>query len=408
MLRLSNAQARRVALAAQGVGRFGRDRDVTMRGVQRVIDDVAQFQIDSVNVMVRAHLMPLFSRLGAYEPALLTRAGYLPDSRSAARPQRLFEYWGHAASLIDVRLYPALRFRMADARPWAFIKELVNAHPDAPDELLDVIRERGPSTPRDLDAAPAQKERGWWNWSSTKTLLEWLFHTGRIAVVRRNSAFERVFDVPERVLPRECFEAPPLGRAEAHVELARRAARALGVATASSLADYFRTAPAETRAAIAALEARGELIPVAVEGVPAPAWLWRDAARPRRIEASALISPFDSLAFDRGRLRTLFGVDYTIGLYTPKDQREHGYYVYLFVLDDAIVARADLKADRAAGALRVQSAWLEPGHDAGSVAAALAAELRRTADWLGLTDVAVSRVGDLIPALARALHRSAP
>jgi len=397
-LRLTNAQCRRIALAAQGIGRFDRDRDVNMRQVQRVIDGVAQFQIDSVNVMVRAHQMPLFTRLGAYDPDLLARAAY-------AKPQRLFEYWGHAASLIDVHLYPALRFRMADARPWAFIQELVDAHPAAPDELLSVIRQRGPSTPRDLDSAPTQKERGWWNWSSTKTLLEWLFHTGRIAVVRRNSAFERVFDVPERVIPKAVFEAPPLSKADAHVALVRRAAQALGVATAPSLADYFRTSPADTRAAIATLEAAGELVPVTAEGAPGPVWLWHDAARPRRIEASCLVSPFDSLAFERRRLATLFGVDYTIGLYTPKEQRTHGYYVYLFVLDDAIVARTDLKADRQSGILRVQSAWLEPAaeHQRRRVADALAGELRRVAGWQNLTDVAVAKAGDLSGDLARAL-----
>jgi len=369
-----------------------------MRQVQGVIDDVAQFQIDSVNVVVRAHQMPLFTRLGAYDPKLLTRAAY-------ERPQRLFEYWGHAASLIDVKLYPALRFRMADARPWAFIKELVDAHPTAPDELLDVIRERGPSSPRELDTAPTQKERGWWNWSSTKTLLEWLFHTGRVAVVRRNSAFERVFDVSERVIPKAYFDAPPLDVQDAHVALVRRAAQALGVATAHSLADYFRTSPAETRQAIATLEASGELIPATADGAPAPVWLWHAAARPRRIEACCLVSPFDSLAFERRRLKTLFGVDYTIGLYTPKEQRTHGYYVYLFVLDENIVARTDLKADRAAGVLRVQSAWLEqPAEPQRTrVAEALAGELRRLAAWQGLTDVVAAKVGDLHRDLVRAL-----
>lgn len=405
-MRVSAAAARRIALAAQGIGQFDRDRSlatnggtgVTMRQVQRVIDDVAQFQIDSVNVMVRAHQMPLFTRLGAYDPALLTRAAY-------QRPQRLFEYWGHAASLIDARLYPALRFRMRDARPWAFIDELVAAHPDAPDRLLDVIRARGPSTPRDLSQDETPKGRGWWNWSSTKTLLEWLFHTGQVAVVRRNSAFERVFDLPERVLPAAYFDAPPLSSEDAHIELVRRAARSLGIATARSLADYFRTSPTPTRRAIDVLEATGELIPVETDGAPAPTWLWHEARRPRRIETAALVSPFDSLVFERRRLLALFGVDYTIGLYTPKDQRTHGYYVYLFVLDDQIVARADLKADRQAGVLRAQSAWLEPPaqHQRQRVAESLAGELRRAAGWLGLTDIAVANRGDLSESLARAV-----
>ena len=389
-LRLSNAQARRVALAAQGIGQACRDGPVTMRRVQGVIDSIGQFQIDSVNVLARAHLMPLFSRLGVYDTALLTRA-------TSQTPRRLFEYWGHAASLIDVNLYPALRFRMADAHPWASIREIVDQHPDAPNDLVDAIRQRGPSTARDLNTDTAPKGRGWWNWSSTKTLLEWLFHAGQVAVVRRNNAFERVFDLPERVLPAAVAQAPPLSRPDAHVVLVRRAAAALGVATARSLADYFRTSTAETRLAIDTLVDAGELIPVTVDDSPAPTWMWHQARRPRSISAAALVSPFDSVAFERRRLAGLFGVDYTIGLYTPAAQRTHGYYVYLFILDDAIVARTDLKADRQAGVLRVQSAWLE---DAAApqrvrVATELVAELRRLAQWLGLANIAVTGVGDL-------------
>jgi len=505
-VRLTNAQARRIALAAQGIGRVDRDRPVTMRQVQSVVDGIGQFQIDSVNVLVRAHLMPLFSRLGRYDTALLTRA-------ASQAPRRLFEYWGHAASLIDVCLYPALRFRMATAHPWASIREIVDVHPDAPDALLDAIRQRGPSTARDLNTDTTPKGRGWWNWSSTKTLLEWLFHAGRIAVVRRNNAFERVFDLPEQVLPPELAQAPPLARQDAHVVLVRRAAKALGVATARGLADYFRTSTSETLQAIGELEDAGELVPTTVDGTPGRAWLWHEARRPKAIEAATLISPFDSLAFERvfdlpervlpeavgqspplaradahivlvrraaqalgvatarslgdyfrtsttetrkaidalaatgellpakvdgasaqawlwhearrpravntatlvspfdsvaferRRLAGLFGVDYTIGLYTPAAQRTHGYYVYLFILDDAIVARTDLKADRQAGVLRVQSAWLEDAavHHRDRVARALVGELYRLARWLALKDIAVTGAGDLSADVGRAL-----
>jgi len=400
VVRLTSAQARRVALAAQGVGQFERDHDrpPTMRQVQGVIDDVAQFQIDSVNVLARAHLTPLFSRLGAYDTALLTRA-------ATKRPQRLFEYWGHAASLIDINLYPALRFRMADAHPWATINDILDAHPTATDDLLAIIEQRGPSTARDLNTDVIPKQRGWWNWSSTKTLLEWLFHSGRIAVVRRNNAFERVFDLPERVLPSPILQTPALSREDAHLMLIQRAAQALGVATARSLADYFRTSLAETKRAIDTLTADGELIPATVDGYPVPYWLWHEARRPRSIDTATLVSPFDSLVFERQRLAQLFGADYTIGLYTPAEQRTHGYYVYLFVLDDAITARTDLKADRQAGVLRVQSAWLEPGATSQrlEVADNLAAELRRLAGWLGLTDIAVVPKGDLSHDLGAAL-----
>jgi len=353
--------------------------------------------MDSVNVLARAHFTPLFTRLGAYDPALLIRA--------SQKPQRLFEYWGHAASLIDIDLYPALHWRMLQAHPWASIRDIVADHPEAVDDLLDAIRQNGPSTARDLQTETTPKQRGWWNWSSTKTLTEWLFYAGRIAVVRRNNAFERVFDLPERVLPTEVVQTLPLSLEDAHVALVRRAARALGVATARSLAEYFRTTLPRTKQAIDVLAATEELLPVTVEGTREPAWLWHEARRPRSVDAAALFSPFDSLAFDRRRLATLFGVDYTIGLYTPAEQRTHGYYVYLFVLDDAICARTDLKADRQASVLRVQSSWLEEPAEPrrAAVAQGLADELKRLASWLGMADIAVAPVGNLNPDLSRAL-----
>jgi len=397
-VRLTAGQARRIALAAQGIGVADRDQLVTMRQMQQVINAVAQFQIDSVNVMVRAQLMPSFARLGAYDVSLLTRA-------STQRPQRLFEYWGHAASLIDIDLYPALRFRMADAHPWAGVRELVTNHPGAADDLIEAIRERGPSTASELNPDTLPRGRGWWNWSDTKTLLEWLFHTGRVTVVRRNNSFERVFDLTERVLP-AAVQSPPLDRRQAHVTLARRAMRALGVATARSVAEYFRTNLAETKQVIAVLADAGEIVSAAVTGIAEPVWLWAKARRPRTMAACALVSPFDSLAFDRRRLLELFGIDYRIGLYTPATQRTRGYYAYLFVLDDSFAARVDLKADRQAGVLRVQGAWLEEGVTTqhSRVGAELGAELRRLAQWLGLTDVTVEPVGDLSANVAQSLR----
>ena len=397
---LTAGQARRVALVAQGIGVVDRERPVTMRQIQQVIDAVAQFQIDSVNVMVRAQLMPAFARLGAYDVSLLARAG-------TQRPQRLFEYWGHAASLIDIDLYPALRFRMAEAHPWAGVRELVAKNPGVGDELVEVIRQRGPSTASELNPDTLPRERGWWNWSDTKTLLEWLFHIGRVTVVRRNNSFERVFDLTERVLPAAAVQAPQLDRGQAHVVLARRAMQALGVATARSVAEYFRTNLAETKQAMTLLSDAGEIIPTDVTGANEPMWLWAQARRPRAVAACALVSPFDSLAFDRRRLRELFGVDYTIGLYTPVTQRTRGYYAYLFVLDDSFAARVDLKADRQAGVLRVQGAWLEPGVTTQHyrVSTELVAELHRLAQWQGLQDITVEPVGDLSAELALSLKR---
>ena len=394
--RLNAAQARRIALAAQGFGRRASSQPVTMRQVQRVIDEVAQFQIDSVNVAVRAHYMPLFSRLGPYDRGLLDRAGN-------TAPRRLFEFWGHAASLIDVRLQPALRFRM-DAhatRPWSAMERIQREQPQLLEKVLRQVAERGPLTARQVEHEQERTPGGWWNWSDVKSALEWLFWVGELTSAGRNAQFERCYDLPERVLPAAVAGAPTPTVGEARTELVRRAARALGVATEVGIADYFRTAADGTRGAIAALVGTGELEPVEVPGWSRPAYLWHAAARPRRITVDALVSPFDSLVFERRRLLELFGVHYRIGLYTPQAERVHGYYVYLFVMDDRVAARVDLKADRKAAALLVQSAWLEDGAPEAETAARLAAQLRRMADWLALADVTVAGAGTLAPALAR-------
>ena len=369
---------------------------MTMRHVQGVLDRVAQFQIDSVNVAVRAHYMPLFARLGPYDRALLERAGNVA-------PRRVFEFWGHAASLIDVNLQPALRFRMAEHadRPWQAMTRIRAQQPELLPKVLDQVAERGPLTAREIEHEQERTPGGWWNWSDVKSALEWLFYTGQLTSAGRNSQFERRYDLPERVLPPAVVAAPTLSGVEARLELVRRAARALGVASASCLADYFRTDRAGTAKAVAALVASGELEPVGVRGWNRATYLWHEAARPRKVVVDALVSPFDSLVFERRRLLELFGIHYRIGLYTPVEQRVHGYYVYLFVMDAAIAARVDLKADRAASTLRVQAAWLEPDAPEEETAARLAGELRRMADWLGLADVLVQPVGTLSATLAR-------
>ncbi len=380
-------------LAAQGFGSPRRTdgSPPSVRRLQQVVDRVGHFQIDTVNVAVRAQYMPLFARLGPYDKTMLDRV-------AGTAPRRLFEYWVHnAVSHIDIRLYPAFRHRMADqaARPWGWLNELG----DGRDDLLDKIREQvagdGPLTARQIEH-PDDRERGvWWNWSQAKVGLEWLLAIGELTVAGRNSQFERLYDLPERVIPSGVLAAGDLDAAEGTRALLRRSAAALGVATERHLAGYFRLSPARARPGIAELVEAGELAPVTVRGWEQPAYLWTGARLPRRITVDALVSPFDSLVSDRQRLLDLFGVDYRIEIYVPAAKRVWGYYVYLFVMDDRIAARVDLKADRKAGALLVQAAWLEGDAPEGQTASRLAAALGSMADWLGLTSVVVKPTGSL-------------
>jgi hypothetical protein len=409
--KLSPAQARRVALAAQGFALPRPSRPMGIRDVQAAATRLGQFQIDSVNVVTRAHYLPLFSRFGPYHPGLLERAAYQP-------PRRLFEYWGHAASLIDVQLQPLLRFRMqAGYRDvWSSVERAAQQQPQLVERVLQEVARRGPVSARQLEHEEVRDRSSWgWNWSSVKTVLEWLFYAGEVTSARRNSQFERVYDLPERVLPRAVLERPTPTPEESVRGLVRRAASALGVATELSLRDYFRTRPEMTRRAIAELVDTGELVPVTVAAARAPAgpgklhYLWHQARQPRRVQARALVAPFDSLVFERARLEQLFGFFYRIEIYVPQAQRVHGYYVYPFLLGDRFVARVDLKADRSSGVLRVQAAWQEPeqGLSPAEVAAELAAELGTMAAWLGLGAVDVLPRGDLAPALRAAVAASA-
>jgi uncharacterized protein YcaQ len=393
---LSKAEARRIALAAQGLGAPKRERPLTMRDVQAAASRLAQFQIDSINIVTRAHFMPLFSRLGPYDQGLLERAAYQP-------PRRLFEYWGHAASLIDVSLQPLLRFRMQPGfrDVWAGVERVAKQNPDLVRFVRDEVAARGPISARDLEIAEERDRSNWgWNWSRVKTALEWLFYVGEVTSARRNSQFERVYDLPERVIPHSVLATPTPTPQESVTGLIRRAARALGIASESCLRDYFRTRLAMTRQAIGTLVESGELIPVLVEGAGSRPWyLWHQARMPRRIAARALLSPFDSMIFERARLERLFDFAYRIEIYVPGPKRVHGYYVYPFLLDEKFVARVDLKADRADSVLRVNAAWIEPGFDSWDVATELASELKMMAEWLSLQAVEVLPRGDLAPAL---------
>ncbi len=392
-----------MALAAQGFGAPVRDRPVGIRDLQRTVDRVGQFQIDSINVVTRAQFMPLFSRLGPYPTALLDRAAHRP-------PRRLFEYWGHAASLIDVNLQPLLRFRMgAGAHLWDGVDRVARENPDLVAFVRAEVAARGPVSARQLESEENRDRSSWgWNWSAVKTVLEWLFYVGEVTSAYRNSQFERVYDLPERVLPAAVLAAPTPSPGDAVRGLVRVAARALGVASEFCLRDYFRTRPDATRQAVHELVESGELVPVLVDGwANRPTYLWHEARHPRRVAARALLSPFDSMIFERARLERLFGFTYRIEIYVPEPKRVYGYYVYPFLLAEDFAARVDLKADRARGVLRVASAWLEPGHEPGDVAVELAGELKRMAEWQGLSAVQVLPRGDLAGVLASMMDGSA-
>jgi hypothetical protein len=398
---LSLAQARRIALAAQGFADPPPRGAPTMRHLRRVLDRIGLIQLDSVNVLRRAQYLPLFSRLGPYPVELLDRAAY-------RRPRALFEYWGHEASLLPVALHPAMRWRMARAADfaWKGVRRLAAERADLVKWVREEVAQRGPVTAAEIEQdLPRRRGDNWgWNWSDVKTALEWLFWTGEVTAASRNGAWARVYDLPERVLPPDVLAAPELTEPEACRRLVAIAAAALGVAAPAELRDYFRLPVAGFRSAVEALVEAGELVPVVVEGWRQPAWRHRDARLPRRIGGAGLLSPFDPLVWERSRTERLFGFRYRIEIYVPAGQRVYGYYVLPFRLGDRLVARVDLKSDRQAGVLRVPAAWREPAAPDPDPADALAAELWRLAGWLGLDGVAPPERGDLAGPLSAALR----
>ncbi|MGI5215526.1 winged helix-turn-helix domain-containing protein [Plantactinospora sp. CA-290183] len=396
---LSPAQARRVALAAQGFADPAPGGPPTRRHLRRVLDRIGLLQMDSVNVLQRAHYLPLYSRLGPYPTALLDTAAY-------RQPRDLVEYWGHEASLIPVELHPSLRWRMAGAHTdaWGGMRRIAVEQPALVARVLDEVRANGPLTAAEIEHDAPRETGNWgWNWSAVKRACEFLFWAGELTVATRNTSFARVYDVPERVLPPEVLAAPTPAAPDAYRRLVGIAARALGVAAEPELRDYFRLPVTAARVAVAELVEAGELVPVEVRGWRLPAYLHRDARLPRWIRASTLVSPFDPLIWERARTERLFGFSYRIEIYVPAPQRVYGYYVLPFLLDDRFVARVDLKADRRAGVLQVPAAWAEPGTDPARTAPALAAELHRLAGWLGLGAVAPPLRGDLAGPLGTAL-----
>jgi uncharacterized protein len=370
-----------------------------------LIERLGLLQLDSVNVFLRAHYMPVFSRLGPYDMAVLDRlTGHTPGRLN----RQLVEYWAHEASLVPIETHRLLRWRMDELTgAWGSMQRIVQEQPELVAEILKLVADSGPIRAGDTDfERPDPRPGHMWNWHDGKVALEHLFYTGQVMAARRIN-FERLYDLPERVLSESARLAPSPSREAAQRDLMRISATALGVATEPDLGDYFRLPRLDSKRSVAELVATGELLETEVRGWNAPAYLWHRAPRPRPIRGRALLSPFDPLIWFRPRALRLFDFHYRIEIYVPAPKRVYGYYVLPFLLDDALVARVDLKSDRQAGVLLVQGAFaeVEPAYpDLDRVAAELAAELAVTASWLGLdSGVEVRPNGDLAPALAAAV-----
>lgn len=399
---VSPALARRIALAAQGFGRPLPDAPGT-RQVAAVIDRLGLLQIDSVNVFERSHYLPAFSRVGDYDKGIL-------DRLTMGRRGRMLEYWAHQASFVPRELWPLFEFRREEYRQsgseWGgWLVE----NRELADWLRAELAANGPMRASDIEHDANERRGPWWGWSDVKRTLEWMFRVGEVVCVERRR-FERIYALPEQALAPELLDTPP-SEADAVRELVQRAAAALGIATEADLADYWRMKRTQVRDAIRDLEEGGVLIPVAVPGWsvggrPAPTWLHRDARRPRRLETAAVLSPFDPVVWFRPRTERLFDFHYRIEIYTPEPDRKFGYYSLPVLIDDDVVGRVDLKSDRKAGVLRVQSAWTELGAP-DETAARLVPVLQRAAAWQGLDGIEVAGRGDLAPALRSELRSSA-
>ena len=390
---LSAAEARRIALGAQGFADKRPTGRVDRRHLRRVLDRMGLIQIDSVNVLVRSQELPLFARLGPHPRTLI-------DDASA--DGELFEYWVHEASHVPSEHHHLYRWRMRSPHRWGAFRRLLADRHEFVEQVYDHVAEHGPIVAGDLKQRVGKKGT-WWDYDDGKIALEALFHEGRLGARRRSNDFARLYDVVERMVPSHILERPTPPERDARKELLVLAAKHHGVATLVELADYHRQGNPPVRPLIPELVEEGRLIEVDVEGWSQPGYLHPDAVTPRRITARALLSPFDPVVWNRDRAEQLFGFRYRIEIYVPPPKRQYGYYVLPFLLGDELVARVDLKADRANGTLLVQSAWGEPGIPEAEVAAELAAELALLAEWLGLERVQVVGPGDLGPALNRAV-----
>lgn len=393
-------EARRIALHAQGFNDPRPTGRVDRRHFRRVIDRVGLVQIDSVNVLTRSHELPFLARLGPYpRPAL---ADWLWGSGE------MFEYWGHEASLLPVASHPLLRWRMREDHAWGGMVRVAAKRPDLVAQVREAVAERGPVTLAELDHLGDAIKRGkaapgsMWNWSDAKKAVELLFWNGEVSAIRNPASFGRHYVLPQRVVPPDVLAASAPPDDEAMKLLLLEAAHSHGVGSARCLADYHRLNIVTSRRLLAELVADGALRQVRVEGWRQPAFLHPDATLPRWVRASALLSPFDSLIWERARVEALFGFRYRIEIYVPAAKRVHGYYVLPFLHDGRLVARVDLKADRQAGVLRVQAAYAEPTFDPDRSLGALVERLQELARFLDLGDVAVNGRGDLVPTLLRA------
>lgn len=391
---MSLTEARRVFLAAQGFFK-PRPAKVGVPAIRGALARTGMLQIDSVNVVVRAHYMPLFSRLGPYDASLLDKMTY--------ERRELFEYWGHEASLLPMQTFPLHRWRMrANESNNLWVERYVRSNTAFIERVYQEVAERGPISASELSEA-GSRAGAWWGWGEGKRALEWLFLTGKVTTAHRRN-FERVYDIVERVIPKDIFEAGEVPEDEAKRQLLTIAARSLGVATAKDLADYFRLRQTTLKPRLQELVDDGVVVPVEVQGQKGPWYIDAKARIPAGASAAALVTPFDPLVWERSRVERLFGMHYRIEIYVPEPKRIYGYYVMPFLFGDDLVARVDLKADRKAKKLLVKGAFLEPGRSRGEVSAALGVELTTMANWLGLEGVDVARNGNLAPALTRSLR----
>jgi uncharacterized protein len=399
---INTREARRIALAAQGFGAPRRRKKVDLEAVRRATSDLGLLQLDAVNVFCRSHYMPIYSRLGPYDRTLLDRLA-VHDANGSDR--RFIEFAAHEAALIPIGSYPLFRWRMArvDQVAWAPLVKLAHDKPEVIASALAQVAAQGPIRASATGGTRTKEKTGaLWNFQEGKAALEYLFSAGQVCASGRVN-FERLYDLPERVLPEEVLNEPTLAEEDAQRQLVRIAAKALGVATEPDLGDYFRLSRSSSKARVQELVESGELVKATVEGWKVPAYLWSAAPAPKRVDARAILSPFDSLVWFRDRTEQLFGFNYRIEIYTPAAKRLYGYYVLPFLLDEALSARVDLKSDRQNRVLLVQGAFIEEGFEHGYVAAQLALELRQVADWLGLEDVTVRPNGNLAQDLRAAL-----
>ena len=387
--RLTRAQARRIALGAQGFTAPRPEGRVDRRHLRRVIDRMGLIQIDSVNVLVRSQELPLFARLGPHPRTLID---------DAARDGELFEYWVHAASHMPTDHHHLMRWKMSTEHMWSGVNAVVRRRPDLVESVLARLTTDGPLTAGDVSERVGPKEQ-WWDWDDGKAVLEYLFWNGTVSARRRSGDFARLYDLTERMIPAEALARPAPSEAEARRALILLALSHLGVGTLADIADYHRQTQTVVRGILRDLVAEQIVHEVAVEGWDRPAFMTPDTSTPRSVTARALLSPFDPVVWFRERNERLFDFHYRIEIYTPEAKRRYGYYVLPFLLGDEIVGRFDLKADRHTSRLLVQASWIEAAHDTPSrrreVAREVADELRLMATWLELDAIEVAERGDL-------------